>query len=140
MTVELRGQQDVHHDLAARDAQAIVDFLIHRGVIASDAPDGAPPPVPAPVGDARPLAGSIPVPSPVGGVLTFLREVGETVKTGDVIAQVIDPISGSVTDLKSPIDGLLFARDTLRLVTAGARVAKVAGREATRTGKLLGAR
>ena len=140
VTVELRGQQDVHHDLAAKDARAIVDFLIHRGVIASDAPDGATPPVPAPVGDARPLAGSIPVPSPVGGVLTFLREVGETVREGDVIAQVIDPISGSVTDLKSPTDGLLFARDTLRLVTAGARVAKVAGREATRTGKLLGAR
>ncbi len=137
VTVELRGQQDVTHALAAKDAQAIVDFLIHRGVIA---PDGAVPPVPAPVGDARPLAGSIPIPSPVGGVLTFLREVGETVSAGDVIAQVIDPISGSVTDLKSPIDGLLFARDTLRLVTAGARVAKVAGREATRTGKLLGAR
>lgn len=137
VTVELRGQQDVSHELAAKDAQAIVDFLIHRGVIAAD---GAVPPVPAPVGDARPLAGSMPIPSPVGGVLTFLREVGEEVKAGDVIAQVIDPITAQVTDLKSPVDGLLFARDTLRLVTAGARVAKVAGREATRTGKLLGAR
>lgn len=137
VTVELRGQQDVHHDLAAQDAQAIVDFLIYRGVIA---PDGAVPPVPAAVGEARPLAGSMPVASPVAGVLTFLREVGETIQAGDVIAHVIDPISGSVTELKSPVDGLLFARDTLRLVTAGARIAKVAGREATRTGKLLGAR
>lgn len=139
VTVELRGQQDVHHDLASRDAQAIVDFLIWRGVIAP-APDGAVPAVPAPVGDARPLAGSIPIASPVAGVLTFLREVGETVKAGDVIAHVIDPITASVTELKSPVDGLLFARDTLRLVTTGARIAKVAGREATRTGKLLGAR
>lgn len=137
VTVELRGQQDVHHDLASQDAQAIVDFLTWRGVIA---PDGAVPAVPAPVGDARPLAGSMPIASPVAGVLTFLREVGETVKAGDVIAHVIDPITASVTELKSPVDGLLFARDTLRLVTTGARIAKVAGREATRTGKLLGAR
>ncbi len=135
VTVELRGQQDVHHGLAARDAQALVDFLRHRGVIAGEAP-----PVPAPVGDARPLAGCMPVKTPVGGVLTFLREVGEVVSEGDVIAQVIDPIAGTVTDLKSPVDGLLFARDTLRLATAGAKVAKVAGREALRTGKLLGAR
>lgn len=137
VTVELRGQQDVSHELAAKDAQALVDFLTYRGVIA---PEGQVPPVPAAVGDARPLAGSIPIPSPVGGVLTFLREVGETVNAGDVIAHVIDPITASVTELKSPVDGLLFARDTLRLVTAGARVAKIAGREATRTGKLLGAR
>lgn len=137
VTVELRGQQDVHHDLASKDAQAIVDFLTWRGVIA---PEGEKPAVPAPVGDARPLAGSIPIASPVAGVLTFLREVGETVKAGDVIAHVIDPITASVTELKSPVDGLLFARDTLRLVTTGARIAKVAGREATRTGKLLGAR
>ncbi len=140
VTVELRGQQDVSHELAGKDAQAIVDFLMHRGVIAPETADGKAPPVPAPVGDARPLAGSMPIPSPVGGVLTFLREVGETVQAGDVIAQVIDPITAQVTDLKSPVDGLLFARDTLRLVTAGARVAKVAGRESTRTGKLLGAR
>ncbi|OWQ93007.1 succinylglutamate desuccinylase [Roseateles aquatilis] len=137
VTVELRGQQDVHHDLAEKDAQAIVDFLTWRGVIAAD---GAAPVVPAAVGDARPLAGSMPIQSPVAGVLTFLREVGETVRAGDVIAHVIDPITASVTELKSPVDGLLFARDTLRLVTTGARVAKVAGREATRIGKLLGAR
>jgi len=135
VTVELRGQQDVHHDLASRDAQAILDFLAFRGVI-----DGPVPPVPAPVGDARPLAGCMPIQTPVPGVLTFVRNVGDAVREGDVLAHVIDPITAAVTELKSPVDGLLFARDTLRLVTAGARVAKVAGREALRTGKLLGAR
>jgi uncharacterized protein len=135
VTVELRGQQDVHHDLAGKDARAILDFLTFRGVI-----NGPVTPAPAPVGDARPLAGCMPIQTPVPGVLTFLREVGETVKDGDVLAHVIDPITATVTELKSPVDGLLFARDTLRLVTAGAKVAKVAGREALRTGKLLGAR
>lgn len=135
VTVELRGQQDVHHDLASRDAAALIDFMTFRGAI--DAPVKPAPPA---VGDARPLSGSMPIKTPVGGVLTFLREVGETVSAGDVLAHVIDPVSAAVTELKSPVDGLLFARDTLRLVTAGAKVAKVAGREPLRTGKLLGAR
>lgn len=135
VTVELRGQQDVHHDLASKDAQALLDFLTFRGVIS-----GPVPPAPAPVGDARPLAGCMPIQSPVPGVLTFVREVGDVVVQGDVLAHVIDPISAAVTELRSPVDGLLFARDTLRLVTAGAKIAKVAGREALRTGKLLGAR
>lgn len=135
VTVELRGQQDVSHELASADAQALLDFLHFRGLFS-----GTPKPVPAPVGDARPLAGCMPIQAPVGGVLTFVREVGETVREGDVLAHVIDPITAAVTELKSPVDGLFFARDNLRLATAGAKVAKVAGRDALRSGKLLGAR
>jgi len=56
-----------------------------------------------------------------------------------VLAQVIDPITAEVTELTSPVDGLFFARDFLRFATVGMRVAKVAGKEAIRTGKLLGA-
>lgn len=33
VTVELRGQADVSHDLASKDCQAILDFLTHAGVI-----------------------------------------------------------------------------------------------------------
>ena len=36
-------------------------------------------------------------------------------------------------------DGVMFARILLRFATAGKRIAKVAGRTSTRTGKLLGA-
>jgi predicted deacylase len=134
VTVELRGACDVTHELAAADAQNIIDFLRWRGLIAGDKPA-----VPDAVGDARPLAGSMPIKSPVPGVLTFLKHVGAEVKAGEVLAQVIDPITAEVTELKSPVDGLFFARDFLRFANAGMRVAKVAGREALRTGKLLGA-
>lgn len=134
VTVELRGAADVEHELARADAANIVDFLRWRGLI-----DGDKPAVPPSVGDARPLAGSMPVRSESAGVLTFLRRPGETVAAGDVLAHVIDPITNAVTELKSPVDGLLFARETIRFVTAGAKVAKVAGKEALRTGKLLGA-
>lgn len=134
VTVELRGAADVTHELAAADAKNIVDFLRWRGLIAGDNPD-----VPEAVGDARPLAGSMPIKSPVAGVLTFVKEVGAEVKAGEVLAHVIDPITAEVTELTSPVDGLFFARDFLRFANAGMRVAKVAGKEALRTGKLLGA-
>ncbi|RZL39767.1 MAG: succinylglutamate desuccinylase/aspartoacylase family protein [Rubrivivax sp.] len=134
VTVELRGATDVTHELAAADAENIVDFLRWRGLIAGDKPA-----LPEAVGDARPLAGSMPIKSPVAGVLTFVKEVGAEVTAGEVLAHVIDPITAVVTDLKSPVDGLFFARDYLRFANAGMRVAKVAGREAIRTGKLLGA-
>lgn len=134
VTVELRGAADVTHDLAAADAAHIIDFLHWRGLISGTAP-----PLPDAVGDARPLAGCMPIQSSSSGVLTFLKEVGAELKAGEVLAQVIDPLSATVTELKSPVDGLLFARDFVRFATAGMRVAKVAGHEALRTGKLLGA-
>lgn len=134
VTVELRGAADVEHELARQDAQNIIAFLRYRGLIA-----GPKPALPDAVGDARPLAGSMPIKSPTTGVLTFVRQVGEQVAAGDVLAHVIDPITAQVTELKSPVDGLFFARDFLRFATAGMRVAKVAGKEAIRTGKLLGA-
>ncbi len=134
VTVELRGACDVTHELAATDAKNIVDFLRWRGLI-----DGDKPALPEAVGEARPLAGSMPIKSPVAGVLTFLKDVGAEVSAGEVLAHVIDPITARVTELKSPVDGLFFARDFLRFANAGMRVAKVSGREAKRTGKLLGA-
>ncbi|MCV2348789.1 succinylglutamate desuccinylase/aspartoacylase family protein [Paucibacter sp. Y2R2-4] len=134
VTVELRGAADVEHGLAEPDAQNIIDFLNYRGLISGPAPA-----MPAAVGDARPLAGCMPIKAETAGVLTFLRQAGETVAAGDVLAHVICPFSGSVTELKSPVDGLFFARDFVRFATAGMRIAKVAGLQATRTGKLLGA-
>jgi uncharacterized protein len=134
VTVELRGATDVTHELAAADARNIIDFLRWRGLIAGDKPA-----LPAALGDARPLAGSMPIKAPVAGVLTFVKEVGAEVQAGDVLAHVIDPITAQVTELTSPVDGLFFARDFLRFANAGMRVAKVAGKQALRTGKLLGA-
>ena len=132
VTVELRGAADVEHALAEADAQNIIDFLSHRGLISGDVPA-----MPAAVGDARPLAGCMPIKAESAGVLTFLRQAGETVAAGDVLAHVICPLSGSFAELKSPVDGLFFARDFVRFASAGMKVGKVAGLEARRTGKLL---
>jgi predicted deacylase len=132
VTVELRGEADVAHDLAERDAQAIVDYLAWQGLIT-----GAPAALPAARCEATPLAGSIPVNAPHGGVVTYVREPGARVAAGERLADLIEPMTGLVTPLVSPIDGVFYARETRRFVPAGAGVLRVAGREALRTGNLL---
>lgn len=133
-TIELRGFADVGHADAICDAEAIIRFLAARGVI-----DQAPSAVPPLRREPMPLAGSMPVHASHGGVLVFLRECGAELARGDVIAEIIDPFTAQVSALRSPVDGLLYARDNRRFATAGMRVAKVAGREALRSGKLLSA-
>lgn len=132
-TIELRGEGDVSHALAAADAQGIVDFLIARGVVRSEQPQQMAPLLCVPT----PLAGSIPLVAPHGGMLAFHLEPGASVVTGTAIVDVIDPISGVSTTLTAPVDGLFFARDRLRFTRAGMTLGKVAGREARRQGALL---
>ena len=132
VTVELRGEADVAHELAERDAQAIVDYLAWQGVIAGK-PDALPPAR----CEATPLAGSIPVNAPHGGVVAYLRDPGAKVKAGERLADLIEPMTGLVTPLLSPVDGVFYARETRRFVPAGTGVLRVAGREALRTGNLL---
>ncbi len=135
VTVELRGEVDVQHRLAQQDADALIHFLSHRGLIEHPSPRELPPLQREPL----PLAGSLPVMAPHGGVLVFQRRVGDMLARGDVIAELVDPLSGSVTPLLSPTDGLLYAHESRRFAHAGMRIAKVAGRDAVRSGKLLSA-
>lgn len=132
-TVELRGETDVSHALAAQDADGLLRFLALQGFI-----DGE---VSTPTGDcvARPLAGCMPLVAPHAGVLVWLQPLGHQARAGEVLAELIDPLSGQVTPLRSAVDGLLFARELQRWAQGGQSVAKVAGREALRQGKLLSA-
>jgi len=133
-TLEFRGERDVSHELARRDAAALIAYMTLRDVIAGEAPQ-----IPAPRCQPTPLAASEPVPSPATGIVVFQAQIGDRVKAGDVIADIVDPHSGIMTQAKSPCDGVVFARIALRFVTEGTRLAKVAGTEAKRTGKLLSA-
>ncbi|MBK9655364.1 MAG: succinylglutamate desuccinylase/aspartoacylase family protein, partial [Rhodanobacteraceae bacterium] len=134
VTVELRGETDVCHDLAQRDARAILAWLTHRGMI-----DAALPEMPPLIRQPRPLEGSVPVLTPRGGVLVHRPLLGRSVLKGQCIAEVIDPLSGESTELVSAVDGLLYARESVRIVHAGMSIAKVAGLEAIRSGHLLSA-
>ncbi|NEX59554.1 succinylglutamate desuccinylase/aspartoacylase family protein [Noviherbaspirillum galbum] len=134
-TVELRGTQDVRHDLARQDAEALLDFLALEGFVACESM----PTVPAAACEPTPLQGVEPLAAPHGGLLVFVREPGEDVRAGDVIAEIVDPVSGLVTPLCTSISGRFFARTNARFVHRGMRVAKVAGATPFRVGKLLSA-
>jgi predicted deacylase len=131
-TVELRGQADTAHALAAQDADALVEFLRRRGVIA-----GPPRPLPVARCEPTPLAGSEPIVAPHCGVVVFHQAPGARVQAGDVIAELVDVDSGAVEPLRTMSAGVLYARSATRWATPGQRLAKVAGRTLVRTGKLL---
>jgi uncharacterized protein len=132
VTLELRGVRDVSHELAALDAQAIIDYLAHAGLIEDGAPDLPPLRYPA-----TPLAGCDYVQAPVSGVILHKREVGERVRAGDVIADILDPFTDRLTPLIARTEGLLYARHWTRFATAGMLVARIAGEGAERSGELL---
>jgi predicted deacylase len=134
VTIELRGQGDVNHALASRDAQAIISYLEHYGAIDSDTTPAALPELLYP---ATPLAGVEPVSTPVGGILVFCCMPGEYLEAGQLIAEIIDPITDSVTQVHNRKPGLLYARSLRRMATAGMVVARIAGAEAYRSGYLL---
>lgn len=131
-TVELRGEADVDHALAARDADAIWRYLQHLGAVAGD-----PGPMPVPRCEPTPLAGSETLKAPCPGVLVFLAPVGATLRPGDAVAEIVDPIDGGSVTLCTAHGGRLYARARERYAPAGLTVAKVAGRTAFRTGMLL---
>jgi hypothetical protein len=133
VTVELRGQQDVSHALAQRDATAIIDFLSLRGLIRSDAP----PVLPPLRHEATPLAGSENLMAPHPGVICLHVEPGDVVTAGQAVADVIDPVLDQVTTLTSQYGGVVYAMALHPSVMTGQTVAKVATRQAFKSGKLL---
>jgi uncharacterized protein len=132
VTIELRGQADVSYAYAERDANAIVEYLTHRGVI-----EGTPAPLPPLEFEATPLAGSEPLYAPISGVLVFHTPVGVWVEPGQPIADIVDPLTDRVATIKSSVAGVLYARHRARFATAGLEVANIAGDQPVRSGSLL---
>jgi uncharacterized protein len=135
ITMELRGETEVSHALAIKDAAAIVQFLQSTGDIAAEARviDASPELLCVPT----PLEGVEPLTAPHAGVLVFTKELGDDIVAGQSIGDIVDPIVGTVTPLVATVSGKLFARVARRYVYAGMRVAKIAGAVAYRSGNLL---
>ncbi|MBY0466131.1 MAG: succinylglutamate desuccinylase/aspartoacylase family protein, partial [Burkholderiales bacterium] len=134
VTVELRGQTDVRHDLAEADAAAIAAYLVHLGVVA-----GTPPALPPLACEPTPLAGTQVLTAPHAGVLTYLRQPGDDIAAGDVVAEVIHPVTGQTTPICASVNGVLYARHIVRWATTGLDVGKVSGKHPLRSGYLLSA-
>lgn len=132
VTVELRGEHDVFPMIAADDAKAILDFLKVESIVGGLAPI-----IPLHVCHELPFAATEPLIAPVSGVIVYERAIGENVCAGDVVAHVVDPLSGAETLVRAGTNGLLFARASSRWASAGKRIGKIAGAEIIRSGKLL---
>jgi predicted deacylase len=134
-TIELRGEGEVQHELAVADALAIADFLRSLGVLR----DKPPAPVPAQLCQATPLAGSETLYATSPGLVVFAANPGDRLQVGDLVAELIDPISQTSVRLCAGVQGVLYARIRERYVTTGCELAKIAGSVAFKTGELLGA-
>ena len=131
VTLELRGSADVSHPMASADADALIAFLMHRGIV-----DGAAPALPPLREAATPLAGTDVLKAPISGLVVYRRELGEVIHAGDVVLDVIEPIGGDVHPVASRTEGLFFARESQRYARAGRALAKIAGARPVRSGKL----
>jgi predicted deacylase len=134
LTVEHRGQRDVSYEFAQQDAEAIVDYLVYRGVIEGEAREL--PPLNHP---ATPLAGSEQFIAPASGVVVYRAQVGAHLKAGDPVFDIVDPITDEVTTLTTKNDGVFYMRRAIRFVIAGAPMGRVTGAVPFRTGVLIGA-
>ena len=85
------------------------------------------------------MAGSETLRARSPGVVVFAAEPGQTLTKGDLVAEVINPIEGSVEQVLAGVDGLFYARIRDRYITTGGELGKIAGARAFRSGALLGA-
>jgi len=131
-TVELRGEADVDDALAIQDATALVEFLQDTGHVLGPAPA-----MPEARCAATPLEGVQPLVASHSGILVFHRALGDRVRAGDCVAEIVDPATSAREPVIAEVDGLLFARVARRWVTRGLRLGKIAGPTAFRSGKLL---
>jgi predicted deacylase len=137
-TVELRGRADVDDGLARADAEALLRFLMRRGVVR-----GEPGPLPAAVGDGVAFEAVDMVRAPVAGIVAYRRGLGDVVTKGEVIADIVDPMAEDARAARTPVatrtDGFILTRRDDKLVRPGQVIAKVVGREVLpgRTGLLL---
>ena len=131
-TVELGGVGDTRVDQAQDNCEAILGFLAEQGLIAGDWPAA-----PAECCEGMPFEGTEYLYAPHVGVVSYLRKAGEWVEKGDALFEVVDPLNDKVSTVRAGTSGVLFAIERGRYAQPGLWLAKVAGREPFRKGRLI---
>lgn len=136
-TVEFRGGGDVSDELGARDGEALFRFLRRRGLIAGQ--DG---PLPESLCEATYLNATQTLRSPAFGIVAYKVKLGDRVKKGQTLAEIIDPAAppGTARTLcLAETDGIVLSRRHHKFVGIGQSLTKIVGREALpdRVGYLL---
>jgi len=128
VTLELRGSCYVHDDYASEDARGILRFLNRRGVIRTEVASA--PEVEICCADLEALDS---VRSPAAGIVAWKTELGDQVKEGQLIAEIVDLEADDPSIGRTPVyartDGLMFTKHLAALVSPGERIAKIAGQK-----------
>lgn len=124
-TVELRGERDLSHALAAHDADALLQYFHHLGDVRLPASDVKP--MPALPNPPHPLGGLAYVAAPMAGIVVYHAKPGSWVKQGDLLAEVVDPIAQKTAPVHSPIDGLMFTTADQRFVRPENKLLTISG-------------
>lgn len=122
-TVELRSNNDVSMNYARDDARALFRFLTRRGLIKGNVGDA-----PRLLCEATDLRAMQQVKAPCEGVVDYKLRLGDRVRTGDVIAEII-PEAGDIAEVTATTNGILFARHNQTWAWEGKVIGKVAGHE-----------
>jgi uncharacterized protein len=132
-TVELRSNNAVDATLAEDDAGAILRFLTRRGVLSGEAGE-----LPRLRCDATPLEAMQQVAAPAAGIVVYRARLGDSVRAGETVAEIVDPAGGTV-EVTAATSGVLFARHDQPFAWPGKIIGKIAGTEPLpgRSGKLL---
>ncbi|UJF24451.1 succinylglutamate desuccinylase/aspartoacylase family protein [Suttonella sp. R2A3] len=131
-TLELRGERDVSETLAQQDAEGVMRFLQHIGIV--DGPTLADNNTKV----GTPLAGVGRILAPHSGLLDFKVAAGARVCQGDVVANLIDldDPNATPTPLTATTDGIVYALGRNHLVRPGHVVVQIAGQKAISAGTL----
>lgn len=123
VTVELRGTRDVYPDMARKDAEGLLRFLIARGVVAADKPA-----LPAFGGVVAPLDNIEMIRAPASGAILFHRDIGDRVKAGDLLVTILNrpgQPDGAI-EVRAPQDGLIVTRVSTRHARRRSDLMKIA--------------
>lgn len=137
-TLEYRGQADVFDDMGMADAKGLFGFFAARGLIEAD-----PGPRPAPAPAATPFEATEVLRVGRPGLLAYRVELGEAVKKGQPIADLIAMDGAQAFIARTPViagtDGFVLSRALGKFVPRGGAVAKIVGTSplASRSGGYL---
>nr|WP_255647512.1 succinylglutamate desuccinylase/aspartoacylase family protein [Ensifer sp. IC4062] len=126
VTVELRGTRDVYPATAWKDADGVWQFLVGRGVVAGERAD-----LSAFSGKAVPLDNIEMIRAPQAGAILFHRDIGESVKAGDLLATILvkPGAPDGAVEVRAPQDGLIVTRVSARLARRRSDLMKIACEE-----------
>lgn len=126
-TLEYRGQADVTDAIGREDAQGLFDFFAGRGLIDVEPQAAKPGPGPTPFEATEVLRSDRP------GILAYRVELGDKVKKGDVIADIIAMDGPEAFIGRTPIcagtDGFVLSKASAKYTARGNSVAKIVGTE-----------